>query len=77
MLDGPFNDVQPVDHVALAGAYGFKVALRVHYEEELDQALASLLAPGDGPTLVSVELQQGDVSDVLRNLTAALAQRVR
>ncbi len=77
MLDGPFNDVQPVDHVALAGAYGFKAALRVHYEEELNQALASLLAPGDGPTLVSVELQQGDVSDVLRNLTAALAQRVR
>jgi indolepyruvate decarboxylase len=77
MLDGPFNDVQPVDHVALAGAYGFKAALRVHYEEELEQALASLLAPGDGPTLVSVELQQGDVSDVLRNLTAALAQRVR
>jgi hypothetical protein len=77
MLDGPFNDVQPVDHVALAGAYGFKAAVRVRYEEELEQALTKLLAPGDGPSLVSVELKQGDVSDVLRNLTAALAKRVR
>jgi hypothetical protein len=31
----------------------------------------------DGPTLISVELQQGDVSDVLRHLTAALAKRIR
>ena len=76
MLDGPFNDVQPVDHVALARAYGFKAALRVQFEEELEQALTSLLAIKDGPTLISVELQQGDVSDVLKNLTAALAKRV-
>jgi len=76
MLDGPFNDVQPVDHVALARAYGFKAALRVKFEEELEQALTSLLAIKDGPTLISVELQQGDVSDVLKNLTAALAKRV-
>jgi hypothetical protein len=36
-----------------------------------------LLAINDGPTLISVELQQGDVSDVLRHLTAALAKRIR
>jgi indolepyruvate decarboxylase len=77
MLDGPFNDVQPVDHVALAGAYGFKSARRVRFEEDLDHALTSLLAINDGPTLISVELQQGDVSDVLRHLTAALAKRIR
>ena len=76
MLDGPFNDVQPVDHVALAGAYGFKAAHRVRCEEELDHALTSLLAIDDGPSLISVELKQGDVSDVLRNLTGALAKRV-
>ena len=76
MLDGPFNDVQPVDHVALARAYGFQAARRVQFEEDLDQALTSLLALKDGPTLISVELKQGDVSDVLRNLTAALAKRV-
>ena len=77
MLDGPFNDVQPVDHVALAGAYGFKSARRVRFEEDLDHALTSLLAINEGPTLISVELQQGDVSDVLRHLTAALAKRIR
>ena len=77
MLDGPFNDVQPVDHVALAGAYGFKAARRVQLEADLGLALSDLLAFNDGPTLLSVELKQGDVSDVLRNLTAALAKRVR
>ena len=77
MLDGPFNDVQPVDHVALAGAYGFKAARRVQLEADLGLALSDLLAFNDGPTLLSVELKQGDVSDVLRTLTAALAKRVR
>jgi indolepyruvate decarboxylase len=77
MLDGPFNDVQPVDHVRLALAYGFKAARRVQREDDLDLALAQLLASSDGPSLISVELQQGDVSDVLRNLTAALAKRVK
>lgn len=77
MLDGPFNDVQPVDHVSLALAYGFKAARRVQGEVDLDLALTQLLANSDGPSLISVELQQGDVSDVLRNLTAALAKRVK
>ena len=77
MLDGPFNDVQPVDHVALAGAYGFKAARRVQLEADLVLALSDLLAFNDGPTLLSVELKQGDVSDLLRNLTAALAKRIR
>ena len=77
MLDGPFNDVQPVDHVALAGAYGFKAARRVQLEADLGLALSDLLAFNDGPTLLSVELKQGDVSDLLRNLTAALAKRIR
>ena len=36
-----------------------------------------MLANEDGPTLISVELKQGDVSDVLRNLTAALAKRIQ
>jgi indolepyruvate decarboxylase len=76
MLDGPFNDVQPVDHVALAGAYGFKAAQRVQLEADLGLALADLLAFNDGPTLLSVELKQGDVSEVLRNLTSALAKRI-
>jgi indolepyruvate decarboxylase len=77
MLDGPFNDVQPVDHVSLAQAYGFKAARRVQGEDDLDLALTQLLANNDGPSLITVGLQQGDVSDVLRNLTAALAKRVR
>jgi len=77
MLDGPFNDVQPVDHVGLARAMGFGSALRVQLEQELDQALASLLAIDDGPTLLSVALPKDDASDVLRNLTAALGRRVR
>ncbi len=77
MLDGPFNDVQPVDHVALALAYGFQAAQRVQLEDDLEHALTDLLAFDNGPTLLAVEIQPGDVSDVLRNLTAALAKRVR
>ena len=77
MLDGPFNDVQPVDHIALAYAYGFNAARRVQFEEDLALALTTMLANEDGPTLISVELKQGDVSDVLRNLTAALAKRIQ
>jgi hypothetical protein len=56
---------------------GFGSALRVQLEQELDQALASLLAIDDGPTLLSVALPKEDASDVLRNLTAALGRRVR
>jgi indolepyruvate decarboxylase len=76
MLDGPFNDIQPVDHGALARSMGFRTARRVHLEQELEQALGELLAIDDGPTLLSVALPRDDGSDVLRNLTAALAQRV-
>ena len=76
MLDGPFNDIQPVDHVALAGSMGFKTARRVQLEQDLELALAELMAIDDGPTLLSVALPKDDASDVLRNLTAALAQRV-
>jgi TPP-dependent 2-oxoacid decarboxylase len=77
MLDGPFNDVQPVDHPALAASFGFAAARRVRLEEELATALGALLAVVEGPTLLSVELGREDASDVLRSLTAALAQRVR
>jgi len=77
MLDGPFNDVQAIDHVGLAKAMGFGTALRVQLEQDLEQALTVLLAIDDGPTLLSVALPKDDASDVLRNLTAALGQRVR
>jgi len=77
MLDGPFNDVQPVDHPALAISFGFRAARRVRLEEELDEALAALLAVAEGPALLSVALSRDDASDVLRNLTAALGRRVR
>jgi thiamine pyrophosphate-dependent acetolactate synthase large subunit-like protein len=77
MLDGPFNDGQPVDQVSLALAYGFKAARRVRVEVDLELALTQFLASSDGPSLISVELQQGDVSDVLRNLSAALAKRIK
>ncbi|MEB3169259.1 MAG: thiamine pyrophosphate-binding protein [Synechococcaceae cyanobacterium] len=77
MLDGPFNDVAPVDHVGLALAMGFRAARRVRLEDELWDCLQTFLQESDGPTLVSVQLDRHDASDALRNLTAALGRKVQ
>ena len=77
MLDGPFNDVAPVDHVGLALAMGFQAARRVRREGELWDCLQTFLRESQGPTLVSVELDRHDASEALRNLTAALGRKVK
>jgi TPP-dependent 2-oxoacid decarboxylase len=77
MLDGPFNDVAPVDHVGLALAMGFQAARRVAREGELWDTLRAFLRETAGPTLVSVELDPRDASDALRNLTTALGKKVK
>jgi indolepyruvate decarboxylase len=77
MLDGPFNDVAPVDHVGLALAMGFRAARRVALEGDLWEALRTFTRETTGPTLVSVALDPRDASDALRNLTAALGQKVK
>jgi len=76
MLDGPFNDVAPIDHVALALSMGLVAARRVELEEELWTALQDFMAVDSGPVLISVALDPADASDALRNLTTAMAQRV-
>jgi TPP-dependent 2-oxoacid decarboxylase len=76
MLDGPFNDVAPIDHVALAGAMGLVAARRVELEEDLWTALQEFMAVNSGPVLISAVLDPADASDALRNLTTAMAQRV-
>jgi indolepyruvate decarboxylase len=77
MLDGPFNDVAPVDHVGLALSMGFHAARRVMKEGELWEALQAFLQVTDGPTLISAALDRLDASDALRNLTAALGKKVK
>ncbi|MFN7677669.1 MAG: alpha-keto acid decarboxylase family protein [Cyanobacteriota bacterium] len=77
MLDGPFNDVAPVDHVGLALAMGFRAARRVALEGELWEALRTFTVETEGPTLVSVALDPHDASEALRNLTAALGEKVK
>jgi len=77
MLDGPFNDVAPVDHRGLALAMGFQAARRVEKEGELWEALLSFLQVTEGPTLISAALDPLDASDALRNLTAALGKKVK
>lgn len=77
MLDGPFNDVAPVDHVGLALAMGFLAARRVAREGELWEALQTFIRETAGPTLVSVALDPHDASDALRNLTTALGKKVQ
>jgi indolepyruvate decarboxylase len=77
MLDGPFNDVAPVDHVGLALAMGFVAARRVAREGELWEALRTFTGERSGPTLVSVALDPRDASDALRNLTTALGKKVK
>lgn len=77
MLDGPFNDVAPVDHVGLARAMGFQAARRVAREGELWETLRAFSRETGGPTLVSVALDPRDASDALRNLTTALGEKVK
>jgi hypothetical protein len=77
MLDGPFNDVAPVDHVGLALAMGFVAARRVEREGVLWEALQTFTRETAGPTLVSVALDPRDASDALRNLTTALGKKVK
>ncbi|MFN9629685.1 MAG: alpha-keto acid decarboxylase family protein [Cyanobacteriota bacterium] len=77
MLDGPFNDVAPVDHVGLALAMGFLAARRVALEGELWEALHTFIQETAGPTLVSVALDPHDASDALRNLTTARGKKVK
>ncbi|MFM1798992.1 MAG: hypothetical protein RLZZ117_1270 [Cyanobacteriota bacterium] len=77
MLDGPFNDVAPVDHVGLALAMGFVAARRVAREGELWEALQTFTGERTGPTLVSAALDPRDASDALRNLTTALGKKVK
>jgi hypothetical protein len=77
MLDGPFNDVAPVDHVGLALAMGFSAARRVAREGDLWEALQLFARETGGPTLISASLDRLDASDALRNLTAALGRKVK
>lgn len=77
MLDGPFNDVAPVDHVGLALAMGFRAARRVAAETDLWEALQLFASDTSGPTLISAELDPLDASDALRNLTTALGKKVK
>ena len=72
MIDGEFNDIQPVDHAMLAISYGFKKAHRVTTENELFDALKDVLEVVDGPTLLSVKLGRFDFSDALKNLTSRI-----
>lgn len=76
MLDGSFNDIQPVDHVALAKSFGCKGALRVETEGEFWSGLHELLNEKSGPTVLSVSIDPSDMSDALRHLTASLKKAV-
>ena len=76
MIDGPYNDIQPVDHEMLAMAYGFKKAVRANTELEMWEGMAALHAIDDGPTLISVSLDKFDSSQALKNLTANLKKRM-
>ena len=77
ILDGPFNDLQPVAHRELALAMGFSAAERVQNEEELWSGLGRWRSDGiTGPTLISVAIPAGAMSAALRRLSTALAQKL-
>ena len=77
ILDGPFNDLQPVAHRELALAMGFSAAERVKNEEELWSCLGRWRSDGmTGPMLISVDIPAGEMSAALRRLSTALAQKL-
>jgi TPP-dependent 2-oxoacid decarboxylase len=76
--DGPFNDVQALDHRQLALAMGFSAAERVENEEELWSGLLRWQSDRiTGPTLISVAIPAGEMSAALRRLSTALAAKVK
>jgi indolepyruvate decarboxylase len=76
ILDGPFNNLQPVAHRELALAMGFSAAERVKHETELWSCLGRWRSDGmAGPTLISVAIPAGEISAALRRLSTALAQK--
>jgi indolepyruvate decarboxylase len=77
MLDGAFNDVQPVDHRSLALGLGIPISERLDTEEALWDSLQRWQKNRPGPVLLSVMIKAGDQSPALQRLTAALASRVR
>jgi TPP-dependent 2-oxoacid decarboxylase len=78
ILDGPFNDVQPLAHRQLALAMGFSAAERVANEEELWNALGRWQQQAKpGPTLISVAIPTGEMSAALKRLSTALAAKVK
>jgi TPP-dependent 2-oxoacid decarboxylase len=78
ILDGPFNDVQPVAHRELALAMGFSAAERMENEEQLWRCLVRWRdEQRTGPTLISVSIPTGAMSGALRRLSTALAARVK
>jgi len=77
IVDGPFNNLQPVAHRELALAMGFSVAERVENEEELWRCLGRWRSDGmTVPTLISVAIPAGEMSAALRRLSTALAQKL-
>jgi indolepyruvate decarboxylase len=77
IVDGPFNDLQPVAHRELALAMGFSAAERVENEEDLWSSLGRWRSAGiTGPTLISVTIPAGEMSAPLKRLSAALAQKL-
>ena len=77
IVDGPFNNLQPVAHRELALAMGFSAAERVKNEEELWSCLGRWRSDGiTGPTLISVAIPAGEMSAALRRLSTALAQKL-
>jgi indolepyruvate decarboxylase len=78
ILDGPFNDVQPLAHRELALAMGFSAAERVASEQDLWSGLGRWRQEGrTGPTLISVAIPTGLMSATLRRLSTALAAKVK
>jgi TPP-dependent 2-oxoacid decarboxylase len=77
MLDGAFNDVQPVDHRSLALGLGIPISERLETENHLWDSLQRWQQHRPGPVLLSVAISAGDQSPALQRLTAALAARVR
>jgi TPP-dependent 2-oxoacid decarboxylase len=76
MLDGSFNDVHPVNHVALATSFGIKRAKRVVTEIEFWTCLQEFSRETSAPSLISVSIDPSDMSDALKHLTAALKKSV-
>lgn len=76
MLDGPFNDIPPLNHSLLPNVFGGGKGFIVKTEGELEKALSESQRHASELCIIDVILNPDDRSDAIRRVSSLYASRV-